>query len=177
MKQRDTLEEGSAERHKIETQIQEIIDSTDSSMRKVNPNQTYDFYVLSSDITDQLDDFMRQTELDYADMHNRYWVFNLLDFMDLVRNGSIMDLKNQPEWQHSACIYGGEIVDQDALGNINYGFFGRHCNIPESVLMAGAGFAQVSAGTSDWEFWFTLFDDPRDSYRLMQGVEIYEESH
>ena len=57
------------------------------------------------------------------------------------------------------------------------GFFGRHCNIPESVLMAGAGFAQVSAGTSDWDFWFTLYDDPRDSYRLMQGVEIYEESH
>lgn len=177
MKQRDALEEVSNERHKIETQIQEIIDSTDSSMRKVNPNQTYDFYVLSSDITDQLDEFMRQTEIDYADMHNRYWVSNLLDFMDLVRNGSIMDLKNQPEWQHSACIYDGEIVDRDALGNINYGFFGRHCNIPESVLMAGAGFAQVSAGTSDWEFWFALFDDPRDSYRLMQGVEIYEESH
>ena len=88
-----------------------------------------------------------------------------------------MDLKNQPEWQHSACIYGGEIVDQDALGNINYGFFGTHCNIPESVLMAGAGYAQLRAGTSEQEFWITFFDDPRDSYRVMQGIDIYEQWH
>lgn len=88
-----------------------------------------------------------------------------------------MDLKNQPEWQHSAFIYDGEIVDQDVPGNINYGYFGSYCNIPQSVLMAGAGYAQLSAGTAEVEFYVTLFDDPRDTYRTFQGVEIYEEWH
>lgn len=63
------------------------------------------------------------------------------------------------------------------MGNINYGFFGRHCNIPEFVLMVGAGYAQISAGTSDLELWMTFGDDPRDSYRVMQGIDIYEWWH
>lgn len=88
-----------------------------------------------------------------------------------------MDLKNQPEWQHSAFIYDGEIIDQDAAGNINYGFFGTHCNIPESVLMVGAGYAQWRAGNTENEFWFTFFDDPRDTYRTFQGIDIYNEWH
>ena len=100
-----------------------------------------------------------------------------LPFRRLVGNASIMDLKNQPEWQHSACIYDGEIVDQDAMGNINYGFFGRHCNIPEVVLIAGAGYAQISAGTSDLDFWITFGDDPRDCYRVIQRIDIYEQCH
>ena len=76
-----------------------------------------------------------------------------------------------------ACIYDGEIVDQDAMGNINYGFFGRNCNIPEVVLIAGAGYAQISAGTSDLDFWITFGDDPRDCYRVIQGIDIYEQCH
>ena len=114
------------------------------------PKRTYDFYILGGDNTEQLNNYMQQTEVDYADLHNQHWVNNLLPFRRLVGNAADMDLKNQPEWQHSACIYNGEAVDQDAMGNINYGFFGRHCNIPEAVLMAGAGYAQISAGTSDW---------------------------
>ena len=43
--------------------------------------------------------------------------------------------------------------------------------------MAGAGYAQLRAGTSEQEFWITFFDDPRDSYRVMQGIDIYEQWH
>lgn len=177
MKKRDTMSKDSNEYAAVLAEIQALINSTDPSLLKVNPKHTYDFYVLGGDVTDQLNNYMRQTEVDYADMHSRYWAENLLNFRRLVGNSSIMDLKNQPEWQHSACIYDGEIVDQDAMGNINYGFFGRHCNIPEAVLMVGAGYAQISAGTSDWDFWITFGDDPRDSYRVIQGIDIYEQWH
>ena len=88
-----------------------------------------------------------------------------------------MDLKNQPMWQNSAYIFDGEIVSQDALGNINYGYFGTYCNFPQSVLMAAAGFAQLIAGTHDWAYWTTFLDDPRDSYRIIQGIDIYEQWH
>lgn len=110
-------------------------------------------------------------------MHDRYWVENISDFVKLVDGGCKMDLKNQPEWQNSAFIYDGEVVSQDALGNINYGYFGKYCNFPDSVLMAAGGVAQLFAGHSKIEHIYVFFDDSRDTYRIMQGIEIYEEEN
>ena len=177
MKERDALPVGDAKRLALEEEIRMLYESIPEEDQKVNPKNDYSFYILGGDVTDQLNTYMRQAEIDHADMHDRFWLENFREFISLVGNSAMMDLKNQPEWQHSACIYAGEIVDQDALGNINYGFFGTHCNIPESVLMAGAGYAQLRAGTSEQEFWITFFDDPRDSYRVMQGIDIYEQWH
>jgi SPP1 gp7 family putative phage head morphogenesis protein len=173
MRRRDELPVGCAERRDIEAEIERLWSISDEETRSVNKDNPYSYYILGGDITQQLNEYMHQTEVDYADMHERYWVNNLLEFKALVKNGGKMDLKNQPEWQHSAYIYDGEIVDQDVLGNINYGYFGTFCNIPDVVLLAGAGYAQARAGNSDWAFWFTFFDDPRDSYRVMQGIALY----
>lgn len=176
MRRRDELPVGCAERKSIEAEIEQINEknaSNNGTLLSITSKYPYSFYTLGGDITQQLNEYMRQAEIDYADMHERYWVTNLLEFKTLVQNGGKMDLKNQPEWQHSAYIYDGEIVDQDVPGNINYGYFGTFCNIPDVVLLAGAGYAQARAGNSDWAFWFTFFDDPRDSYRVMQGIALY----
>jgi len=177
MKKRDSLPVDSEERASIEAQLEDIYESIPKPERNVDPSNPYDYYILGGDITEQLNEYMRQTEVKYEYMHNRYWLNNLLEFRNTVGLGMEMDLKNQPEWQHSAFIYDGEIIDQDAAGNINYGFFGTHCNIPESVLMMGAGYAQWRAGNTENEFWFTFFDDPRDTYRTFQGIDIYNEWH
>ncbi len=160
---------------KFQALAQEHIDQL--CILSVSPSKPYAFYAFGGDVTEKLYSYMRNTEKKYAYMHERTWFENLLEFARLVGNKREMDLKNQPEWQHSAYIFNGEIVDQDTLGNINYGFFGRHCNIPPAVLIAGAGFAQLVAGSSSPTFWFTLFDDPRDNDRVMQGIEIYEDLH
>lgn len=111
-------------------------------------------------------------------MHNRPWVEILKDFYLLVRGHGEMDLKNQPEWKHSAYIYNGELVSRDALGNINYGYFGTFCNFPKMVLIVGGGFAQWrSSGNVNLEFWYTLNDDPRDTFRVLQGIDIYDLWH
>jgi len=99
------------------------------------------------------------------------------DAFDVYNRYSEMDVKNQSGWQHSAFIYDGELVDQDVPGNINYGYFGKFCNIPASALLMGAGYAQIAAGTYKLEFYQTFFDDPRDTYRLLQGIEIYNQWH
>ena len=57
------------------------------------------------------------------------------------------------------------------------GYFGKHCNFPDSVLIAAGGVAQLLAGTSEYENWYVFLDDPRDTYRVMQGIEIYEEEN
>jgi len=178
MRQRDASPEGSKARAQIEAQIKEIYEMSTSETRSVEPAKPYEFYVFGGDITDQLNQYMHQAEVDYAHMHKRHWVENLKDFYLLVRSRGKMDLKAQPEWQHSAYIYDGEIVSQDALGNINYGYFGAFCNFPKIVLVSAGGFAQWrSSGNIELEFWYALFDDPRDTYRVLQGIDTYHLWH
>lgn len=176
MKERDSLLEGDPRIDELNSELKTIYESTDESERHVYWKKPYSFYNFGGDVTERLNEYMQKMSATYADMHNRYWAENLSDFYNLVRNRGEMDLKNQPEWQNSAYIYDGEIVSQDALGNINYGYFGKHCNFPDSVLIAAGGVAQFLAGTSEWDNWYVFLDDPRDTYRVMQGIEIYEES-
>ena len=177
MKERDSLPEGDPRRTEINKQMKEICNTEPKPARSVAYLKPYSFYQFGGDVTEKLNNYMKGTVTDYAYMHDRYWVENISDFVKLVDGGCKMDLKAQPEWQNSAFIYDGEVVSQDAVGNINFGYFGSYCNFPESVLMAGAGVVQITDGTSRLEFWRTLFDDPRDTYRVFQGIEIYEEQN
>ena len=177
MKERDSLAEGDPRIEELNAELQAIYESAEESNRHVYWRRPYSFYMFGGDITDRLNEYMKNTSSNYAEMHDRYWAENLADFYELVRNKGEMDLKNQPEWQNSAYIFDGEIVSQDALGNINYGYFGKHCNFPDSVLIAAGGVAQYLAGTSEFENWYVFLDDPRDTYRVMQGIEIYEEEN
>lgn len=181
MQMRDELPEYSEERAEIQAEIDRLDkDNKENNYElvSVDSDRAYNFYVLGEDVTDRLNSYMRQAEVDYAYMHNRPWVENLPDFYRLVRGYGIMDLKNQPEWAHSAYIYNGELVSQDALGNINYGYFGTFCNIPKMILIMGGGFAQWrSSRNVNLEFWYTLNDDPRDTFRVLQGIDIYDLWH
>lgn len=177
LKEKDSLPKGDPRIDEIDEELKEIYESASESERHVHYSKTYSFYFFGGDVTEKLNDYMKTAASNYSDMHDRYWVENLMDFKNLVANKQEMDLKNQPEWQNSAFIYDGEVVSQDALGNINYGYFGKYCNFPDSVLMAAGGVAQLFAGHSKIEHIYVFFDDPRDTYRIMQGIEIYEEEN
>lgn len=177
MKERDSLPEGDPRRTEINKQMKEICNTEPKPARSVAYLKPYSFYLFGGDVTEKLNNYMKNAASNYSDMHDRYWAANLIDFTKLVANGCEMDLKNQPEWQNSAFIYDGEVLSQDALGNINYGYFGTYCNFPQSVLMAGAGVAQLMDGNHRMEFILTVFDDPRDTFRVFQGIEIYEEDN
>ncbi len=177
MKQRDSLRENSADWQKIVNRIAEINLLADEETLSVKSTKPYSFYVIGGDSTEPLYKYMQQAEVTYADMHKKSWIENLADSYQLVRNSGEMDLKNQPEWQHSAFIFDGEIIDQDVLGNINYGYFGKHCNFPDIVLFGAAGFAQYMSGNAEIEHWYSFFDDPRDNERVSQGMEIYNGIH
>lgn len=180
MKKRDELPEDSEERERIQVEIDRLDEENKENnyeLLSVVSASPYDFYVLGEDVTEQFNAYMRQTEVNYAHMHNRPWIANLKDFYLLVRGHGEMDLKNQPEWNHSAYIYDGELVSQDSLGNINYGYFGKFCNFPDAILICAGGVAQILAGNSSIEFYYTAFDDPRDTFRVLQGIDIYNLWH
>lgn len=138
----------------------------------------YSYYEIGGDTTGEILQLMKEYEEKYREESQRYWMKNIPFFKSIVSNGGELDLKNrEPYKNNSGFIFDGEIVDQDALGNITYGYFGKYLGIPDSVLFEGAGYAQRTAGTSKPEFSGTFDDDPRDQYRILQGVMLYEQTH
>lgn len=100
-------------------------------------------------------------------------------FYDLVKNNAKLDLKNQPDWQDKQFIYNDEIIDNDVPGNIMYGYMGKVFGFADILLYAAAGYAQKKAGTSkdEWNNFKNFGDDPRDTERIKQGIEIYNGRH
>ncbi|MCM0759457.1 polymorphic toxin type 44 domain-containing protein [Sporomusa sphaeroides DSM 2875] len=127
------------------------------------------------DITDKLNKLMREHEENYKYARLLPFEARLTLFYNLVRNGGSFDLKNKPDWQHDKFIYNGEVVDKDVPGNINYGYLGKVFGFPDTLLYAAAGAAQIAAGTSkhEWQNSKNWGDDPRDTYRIGQGIELY----
>ena len=133
---------------------------------------------MGRDTTDEILDLMKNTEKKYAEQKKRGWALNLAFFKNVVNNNGELDLKNLSAYQTNATyVFDGEIVDRDALGNITYGYFGRYLGMPIQLLLSSAGYAQYQAGTSNWDFFFSYGDDPRDQYRIMQGILLYDRLH
>lgn len=127
------------------------------------------------DITGKLDGLMYRLGEKYKDVPNVGLGRRGLLFYNLVRNGAPYDLKNQPGWQSPLFIYDGNVVRNDVPGNINYGYLGKVFDFPDWLLRLGAGGAQILAGTSKPE-WLNLDnfgDDPEDTKRIYQGIDIY----
>ena len=174
-RERDSYPKGSAEYARLNAEAEKLYKNIAEEDHKVDWKKPYTFYIFGGDVTRRLNEYMTQTKIDYAYMHEKHWFEILREFRNLVGNGGEMDLKNRPEWQKSAYVYDGELIAQDALGNINYGHFGMFCNIPKVILIYAAGLAQfIAHGDLKEEFWKAGFDDPRDTYRVVQGIGLYE---
>lgn len=95
-------------------------------------------------------------------------------------------------WDHKDYIreaYGhnsilkGKIISYDVWSNIHYGYVGRSVGFSETVLLAGAGYAQLwnSGGYDGWllralqQNPLSAMDDPRDQEAIKLGVKLFEE--
>ena len=174
MKKRDA----STSREEVQKLSQQIYKLATDSTTSIDISKPYTYYEMGRDTTDEILELMGVTEKKYAEQKKRGWVLNLDFFKNVVNNNGELDLKNLSAYQTNATyVFDGEIVDRDALGNITYGYFGRYLRIPILFLLYGAGYAQYKAGTSNWDFFFSYGDDPRDQYRIMQGILLYDRLH
>ena len=97
-------------------------------------------------------------------------------FVDNVRSGGKWDFKSQYEWNlypNKIYSYNGEIFRYDAIGNIHYGYVGRVI-FSESVLLKGAGFAQILDGNASLFFIDSNFDDPLDQAAISYGCRLWD---
>ena len=98
-------------------------------------------------------------------------------FYNKVRNQGEWDLKQLPEYQGTFKFNDRVIQDQD-FGNINFGYTGKALGLPDSVLLVGAGIAQIKAGTSNFSYIMASNgDDLRDQYYIVYGIMLYNEDN
>lgn len=98
-------------------------------------------------------------------------------FYNNVRNKGKWDLKQNPEYQGTFQFNDLVIQGQD-IGNINFGYTGKALGFPDSVLLVGAGVAQIMAGTSNFSFVMASNgDDLRDQMYIMYGIMLYKEDN
>jgi YD repeat-containing protein len=92
---------------------------------------------------------------------------------------------NKMPWDYKQ--YGWTLTDFGGLGpspygdcgNFNFGASGRAWGIPLPILLRGAGYAQVAAGTStpEWGHWYNgppYGDDPDDQAQIIAGYFYYK---
>lgn len=110
---------------------------------------------------------------------------------DMVRTGG--------PWDHKSVLrstYGNWTDDAatstsyfyDIWSNVHYGFIGKECGFDEWTLLAGAGAAQVMAGTVPPGYWqrrlqtlgdadvLAAFDDPKDQEAIRVGFRLHASS-
>ena len=97
-------------------------------------------------------------------------------FINNVKTGGNWDFKNQEDWnlkKENKYMYRNKIFKYDDIGNIHYGYIGRTL-FDENILLLGAGAVQIKEGTSDWSYWDSNFDDPRDQAAIKYGSALWE---
>lgn len=140
--------------------------------------QEYDYYKVGRDVTKEIYDIIDLYKERYKDSSKTLWILNIPLFYFLVKNSAELDLKNRARYKtNSTYIFEDEIVDADALGNFVYGYLGKVFGFSDNILFQGGGFAQTAAGTSDNEFKDYNYDDPKDQYRIYQGMKTYHENY
>lgn len=96
-------------------------------------------------------------------------------FCALVKTGGKWDLKSQKAWKLKSgdwYVFMGVRLTAADIGNIHFGFVGSVI-FSERTLYTGAGIYQIYSGTSSWRFWYSFFDDPRDTACIKIGHELW----
>ena len=98
-------------------------------------------------------------------------------FYNKVKNKGEWDLKQKPEYQ-GTFKFNDQTVQAQDIGNINFGYTGKALGLPDSVLLSGAGVAQILAGTSNFSFVMASNgDDLRDQMFIMYGIMLYKQDN
>jgi hypothetical protein len=97
-------------------------------------------------------------------------------FYQQVRNSGPWDFKNNvyKKFKATGVVICGRNYGNDMPGNFHFGFVGRAAGFASVTLQAGAGAAQVKAGTSDRKFWCTYGDDPTDNDFIRLGISLFD---
>ncbi len=143
-----------------------LTDPTGDSVYKANDGTTTTF-----DDSDT-NTYYEQNDINMIQKNAEFMKNNQLDFKEFykqVSEGKPWDFKNNPKDKQTHHFWNGSLVTDEVFGNLHYGFMGQLGGFGLSMILAGAGAAQIKANTSDISFVFSNFDDPRDQENIKKG--------
>ena len=129
------------------------------------------------DITEELNSAMIKHSLELKSIADIYGPGAFMYFAIKSKKGSEWDLKNEGGWdldETKVYRYGDQALREDDIGNIHYGFVGRTLTNLDTLLLA-AGVVQIWDKSSDWSYWRTNFDEPRDQWAITIGYNLWED--
>jgi RHS repeat-associated protein len=109
----------------------------------------------------------------YGHYLGKLLTYNL--FYRYVRTKGAWDFKNQKSWRLNKGNYYtfmNKRVSIADVGNIHFGFVGSVL-FSLLTLCVGAGLYQIYSRTSSWKFWYSFFDDPRDTKCIIIGHTLW----
>lgn len=94
-------------------------------------------------------------------------------FAQRVKSNGVWDYKrflgtNTPYYEPEL----GSMMTGETIGNFHYGYVGSAVFAP-FTLKSAAGFVQIYSGTSDYSFWKSYWDDPKDIKDIEWGISQY----
>ncbi|EOP46348.1 polymorphic toxin type 44 domain-containing protein [Bacillus cereus] len=97
-------------------------------------------------------------------------------FTKLVKSGAPWDykLKYGPKTTYT---FDNRTLTGEDLGNFHFGYVGKAIGFTDLELTGGAGFYQLLSRTSEWSYYQTFFDDPRDQEMIKLGIDYYNKGY
>lgn len=99
-----------------------------------------------------------------------YWLGKVME-------GGDWDYKRQLGWNNDyKVVINGRVdyVKGEDIGNINYGYTGRHLGFSQTTLKSAAGFVQILTTNFNPEWFDSYFDDPNDQAAIQRGIDLYD---
>ncbi|EEM86589.1 hypothetical protein BK749_08255 [Bacillus thuringiensis serovar vazensis] len=97
-------------------------------------------------------------------------------FTKLVKSGGPWDYKLKYGPKNTYTFDNRKLTGED-LGNFHFGYVGKAIGFTDFELKGGAGFYQVLSDTSEWAYYQTFFDDPRDQEMIQLGIDYYNKGY
>lgn len=93
-------------------------------------------------------------------------------FASYVKTGGKWDLKQKLHTNYTY-LWRSSYKTGEYIGNYHYGYQGRNVGFAELTLKTAAGFYQIIEGTTDFSFYKSYFDDPKDQEAIAHGMREY----
>ncbi|CAI8949879.1 Ntox44 domain-containing protein [Bacillus sp. IT-79MI2] len=97
-------------------------------------------------------------------------------FIKLVKTGGPWDykLKYGPKNEY---VFDNQKLTGEDIGNFHFGYVGKAIGFTDIELKGGAGFYQILSKTSEWAYYKTYFDEPKDQKMIQLGIDYYNKGY
>lgn len=168
-------EQPGANKSQIAMQAKKIRDANPGKYT-VQADKPLSYYQIP-DVTDQFTKLLKSWEQNVNDNYIYNWSNRREDLISKFQENGPYDIRKWSDFNsHELYQLNGEIIDQDALWNIAYGYLGKAYTFPDIAIYTSViNTRSPKDNLGDW--LESLLNDSRNSDRVKDGIELYKKMH